>query len=190
MLRCDEALAVQIRPPSCVRGGVLCAGHSRGLWPGNVRSAGGRPVRKRGPWFERGREDMQAGYSPKLRTDSTFNSGRKTIRDQFNGDEPWLTKFNQEYRKQTGMDLPADGVFMGQLAESQFDARAVVKSQAEVNKLIKRKQSKMQREADTPPVRLAENLIKQQMRQYRAEGDNSSAAELRHKVVEKHGAPI
>jgi hypothetical protein len=141
-------------------------------------------------WFARGREDMQAGHAPKLRTDSTFNSGRQTIRDQFNGDEAWLTRFNQEYRKQTGMDLPSDGVYMGQLAEGQFDAKAVVKSQSDVNKLIKRKQSKMQREADAPPVRLAEDLVKSKMRQYREQGDKSSATELRHKVIEKHGAPV
>ena len=141
-------------------------------------------------WFERGREDMRAGHAPKLRTDSTFNCGRKTIREQFQNDEPWLNKFNQEYRKQTGMDLPADGVFMGQLAEGQFDAKAVVKSQAEVDGLIKRKQAKMQREADTPPVRLAEDLVVQKMQDYRAQGDKSSAQELRHKVIETHGAPV
>ena len=141
-------------------------------------------------WFERGREDMKAGHAPKLRTDSTFNAGRGTLRDQFKGDDAWLGRFNQEYRKQTGMDLPTNGVYMGQLAESAFDAKAVVQSQAEVDRLIARKQEKMQREADAPPVRLAEDLVAQKMLDYRAQGDKSSAEELRNKVIETHGAPV
>jgi hypothetical protein len=141
-------------------------------------------------WFARGKSDMRAGHAPKLRTDSTFNAGRMSMRDQFQGDDAWLSKFDQEYRKQTGQGLPSNAVYMGQLAEKQFDASAVVKGQADVNKLIKRKQAKQQRDANTPPVRLAEDLVRSKMQQYRTEGDTSSASDLRHKVIEKHGRPV
>jgi len=139
-------------------------------------------------WFARGREDMLAGHAPKLRTDSTFNAGRGTMRDQFKGDEPWLNRMDKEYRKQTGGSLPADGVWMGQLADSQFDARAVVKSQGEVNRLIKRRLEKLQREAEAAPVRLAEDLVQEKVVQYRGAGDTSPMPELREKIIETHGA--
>lgn len=143
-------------------------------------------------WFERGRQDIRDGHSPKLKTDTTWHSGRKTIREQFKGDERYLKRFSKEYRKQTGRDLPVNGVWMGQLADSAFDAKAVIEpgqGQAEVNKLIERRASQIRKENSTPPVRLAEDLVQSKMAEYRAAGDTSKPDELRHMVIEKHGAP-
>lgn len=145
-------------------------------------------------WFERSREDIREGNSPKLgRTDTAFHTGRKTIREQFGDDLPWLRRFDKEYRKQTGKALPDNGVWMSQLADSTFDAKAVITpsmGQADVDKLIQRQADKARREADAPPVRLAEDLVQGKMAEYRAAGDTSDAVELREKVIEKHGQKV
>ena len=145
-------------------------------------------------WFGRGKKDLRSGCCPKLgKTDTGFHANRMSMRDQFQGDEPWLRRFDKEYRKQTGQALPSDAVWMGQLAESQFDAKAVITpsmGQADVNKLIERKADRAKREADAPPIRLAEDLVQDKMRMYRGEGDKSSDAELRHNVIEKHGQKV
>jgi len=145
-------------------------------------------------WFARGKQDVRDGKCGKLSgTGSAFHSGRKTMRDQFQGDEAWLRRFDKEYRKQTGQGLPSDGVWMGQLADGPFDAKAVITpamGQSDVNKLIERKADKAKKEADAPPIRLAEDLVQGKMRDYRLEGDKSSDAELRHKVIEKHGQKV
>lgn len=139
---------------------------------------------------------LKEGKIARLRTtDTEFHRGRKTIREQFQDDEPWLRRFNKEYRKQTGMDLPTDGVWLGQLAEHQFDAKAVIRptqGQAEVRKLIQRNNDKRKREADAPPVRLAEDLVQEKVNHYKKTGDGMSMTdrELREFVIEKHGRKV
>lgn len=145
---------------------------------------------------ESAREGLKRGVCARSgKTDTDFFRGRKTIREQFQGDEAWLRRFDQEYRRQTGMALPVDGVWMGQLAESQFDAKAVIRpgeGQAEVNKLIKRFNSKQQAIIDAPPVRLAEDIVQEKMRHYKSTGEASGMSndELRHHVIEKHGQKV
>lgn len=140
--------------------------------------------------------DLRRGKTARLRgTDTDFHRGRMTIREQFQGDEAWLRRFDKEYRKQTGMALPTDGVWLGQLAESQFDAKAVIRptqGHAEVRGLINRFNRKQQELADRPPVRLAEDLIQEKVNHYKktGEGMQMSDSELRHYVVEKHGQKV
>jgi hypothetical protein len=142
------------------------------------------------------KEGLREGKCAKdFKTDTSFHRGRMTIRDQFHGDDAWLRRFDKEYRKQTGQALPADGVWMGQLADSLFDAKAVIRpgqGQAEVNKLIDRFQRKQQAMIDAPPVRLAEDLVQEKIVQYRERGEASdlSNAELREHVIEKHGQKV
>lgn len=150
--------------------------------------------------FSRNSESFEEGLEEGVcargfKNDTDFHRGRMTIRDQFQGDEAWLRRFDKEYRKQTGMSLPKDGVWLGQLADSLFDAKAVIRpgeGQAEVNKLIKRMQRKQQAMIDAPPVRLAEDLVQEKMKKYRETGEagNMSNADLREHVIEKHGQRI
>lgn len=145
-------------------------------------------------WFERSREDIRKGNFPKIgKCDTTFHKNRQTIREQFQDDLPWLNRFSKEYRKQTGRELNPNSVWLGQVADSPFDAKGVIEpsmGQGDVDKLVHRKLDQMKREADAPPVRLAEDLVQGKMREYREKGDSSPADELRHKVIEKHGQKI
>jgi hypothetical protein len=151
------------------------------------------PERVRG-WFDRSRKDMRDGRPCKVgKCDTKFHQGRKTIGEQFQDDQPWLRRFSKEYKKQTGRDLNPDSVWLGQVADSPFDAKGVIEpsmGQGDVDKLVHRKLDQMKREADAPPVRLAEDLIQEKVEHYRSQGDTSPIDELRHKVVEKHGQKI
>ena len=137
-------------------------------------------------------EVIKTGQCPKIRGDTDFHRGRMTIREQFKDDLPYLRRFQREYKKQTGMSLPDNAVYMSQLAEGRFDAKAVIRptqGQAEVDKLIARKAEKHRKKTDHP-VALAEDLVQKGMRSYRAQGDTSPDTELRKKVIERHGRKV
>ena len=128
-------------------------------------------------------------------TDTQFHRGRKTIGEQFQDDQPWLRRFDKEYRKQTGQSLPLDGVWLGQLADSAFDARAVIRpgeGQKEVDRLAQRMADKHKKLADAPPVRLAEDLVQEKVDHYKATGEAASMTdkEVREFVIEKHGSKV
>lgn len=137
--------------------------------------------------------ECQISMIASIRGDTSFHAGRKSMLDQFDGDKPYLRRFEREYRKQTGMSLPSDGVYLGQLAEGRFDASAVIRptqGQAEVEKLIERKAAKHRAKRNQEPVRLAEDIVQKTMNNYRKSGDTSPASELRKKVIETHGRKI
>jgi hypothetical protein len=142
-------------------------------------------------WFDRSKQDIRDGSCPKMgKCDTKFHQGRKTIREQFQDDLPWLNRFSREYRKQTGRDLNPNAVWLGQVADSPFDAKGVIDpsmGQGDVDRLVNRKLDQMKKEAEAPPVKLAEDLVQGKMREYREKGDTAPADELRHKVIEKHG---
>lgn len=150
--------------------------------------------------FERNRESFKDGLKMGVcakphNTDTSFHQGRKTIREQFQDDLPWLRRFEKEYRKQTGQSLPKDGVWLGQLADSAFDAKAVIRpgeGRKEVDRLAQRMADKHRKMADAPPVRLADDLAQEKMDHYRATGEAASMTdrELKEFVIEKHGSKV
>lgn len=140
-------------------------------------------------WAKRRGEVVRSGQAPSVRTTSTFHAGRQSLRDQFGGDEAMLNHFAKKYKKETGRSLNANDVYMSQLAEESLDCNAVLTAsdgEEKVQKLIKRKQSKEERERNTF-VPLAEDLIQDKVIQYRKAGDTASDTELREKIIDKHG---
>lgn len=140
--------------------------------------------------FERRKgEVLESGKCPELRTTTTFHKGRKTLLEQFNGDESMLRAFSKKYKKATGRSLGANDVYMSQLAEEEIDPNAVFTpsdGEEKVRKLIDKKIRKKQEE-DATFIPLAEDLVQDKMLQYRQAGDTSPADELRAMVIDKHG---
>ena len=142
-------------------------------------------------WDRRKEEGFKMGF-PKLRTASTFHSGRGTLLDQLGGDEVWAEHVSRQYKKKTGKSLTGNEVYIRQLAKEPGDPDAIFDASEGYEKL----ERSINRLGDhynmhnKEPVRLAPDLIDEMESKYRSQGDTRPRDELRHHIVEKHGQKV
>ena len=138
---------------------------------------------------------------PALDTDTTFTSGKGTLRDQFDGDEQGLQAVVTAAQRR-GYTPNATDTYEPQLADFVGDPRAFVPyatgGKAHVAAVCKEKdlachgKVEVKRERKPPPkeIPLAEDLVEQNARRAIEKNPDlahGNMAELREEMIEKHG---
>jgi hypothetical protein len=136
---------------------------------------------------------------PGLRTDTEFLANRGSLVKQLGGDERWAKHIASEAKKR-GHNVGSNDVYISQLAEFPGDPRAFLSAgdgRAKIEKICRERGldcrgsvNVTSEKKEIKPIRLAEDLVQEQMQLYRQNGDETPDAELREKVIETHGQKV
>lgn len=136
---------------------------------------------------------------PGLRTDTEFLANRGSLIRQLGGDENWAKHVAREAKKY-GYNVGSSDVYISQLAEFPGDPRAFLSAgdgRAKIEKVCRERGldcrgsvNVTSEKREIKPIRLAEDLVQEQMHRYRSMGDETPDAELREKVIETHGQKL
>lgn len=158
------------------------------------------PEGKEEQWSRNFQEIVETKTCPGVHTENAFFAGRGTLSEQFK-DDPVYLDYIIERARARGYNPSPNDVYFSSVADDDGDPAAFVSQADGVGKLRKVCEERNlaceeigaeRRELPPRPnVRLAEDLVQEQMVKYREDPTYQKVADadLRELVIESHGAP-